>query len=66
MHTRRLLGEKTKAKKFAQKALHNVQVVYNQDSSITDITDVEDFIDERFKGTHITESNLKSIYKLLK
>ena len=59
-------GKKDEAKKFAKKALHNVQVVYTQDSSITDITDVEKFINEYFKGTHITDSNLKSIYKLLK
>ncbi len=58
-------GEKDKVKKFAKKALNNVQVVYIQ-GSITDITDVEDFINEFFKGTHITEPNLDSIYELLK
>jgi len=57
-------GKKNEAKKFAKKALHNVQVVYTR-GSITDITDVEDFINERFKGTHITEPNLESIYELL-
>ena len=59
-------GKKDEAKKFAQKALHNVQVIYTQDSPITDITDVEEFVNEYFKGTHITDSNLKSIYELLK
>ena len=59
-------GKKDEAKKFAQKALHNVQVVFTQDSSITDITDVEKFINEYFKGIHITKPNLNSIYKLLK
>ena len=58
-------GKKDEAKKFAEKALHNVQVVFTQDSSITDITDVEKFINEYFKGTHITEPNLESIYELL-
>jgi len=57
--------KKDEAKKFAKKALHNVQVVFTQDSSITDITDVEKFINEYFKGTHITEPNLESIYELL-
>jgi len=59
-------GEKNKAKKFARKALHNVKVIYDENSRITDITDVEKFINEYIKGTHITNSNLKSIYKLLK
>lgn len=64
-------GEKNKAIKFAKKALHNIQVVFDEDyystnTTDTDITNVEDFINERFKGTHITDSNLKSIYKLLK
>ena len=62
-------GKNDEAKKLARKAIHNVQVVYNKDYySITDIdmTDVEDFINERFKGTHITEPNLDSIYELLK
>jgi len=59
------------SKKFAQKAIHNVQVIFNENyystnTTDTDITDVEDFINERFKGTHITDSNLKSIYELLK
>ena len=58
-------GEKDKAKKFAQKAINNVKVVFAQ-GSITDITDVEDFINEFFKGTVITEPNLESIYELLK
>ncbi len=59
-------GEKNKATKFAKKALHNVQVIFTQDSLITDVTDVENFINVRFKGTLITEPNLNSIYKLLK
>jgi len=58
-------GKKDKAIKFAKKALHNVQVIYTQDSPIIDITDVEEFINEYFKGTHITDSNLESIYELL-
>jgi len=57
--------KKDEAKKFAQNAIDNVQVIYARGSA-TDITDVEDFINERLKGTHITEPNLKSIYKLLK
>jgi len=57
-------GKKNEAKKFAQKAIDNVQVVYTRGSA-TDITDVEDFINERLKGTHITEPNLESIYELL-
>ena len=56
--------EKDKAKKFARKALNNVQVVYIQ-GSITDITDVENFINTYLKGTLITEPNLESIYELL-
>jgi len=59
-------GEKDDAIKFAQKAIHNVQIIYTQDSLLTDITDVEDFINERLKGIHITEPNLDSIYELLK
>ncbi len=58
-------GKKNEAKKFAQKALHNVQVIYTQDSPIIDITDVEEFINEYFKGTHVTDSNLEGIYELL-
>jgi len=57
--------KKNEIKKFARKALHNVQVVYTR-GSITDITDVEKFINEYFKGTHITQPNLNSIYELLK
>jgi len=59
-------GKKDEARKFAKKALNNVKVVYTQDSSTIDITDVEKFINEYIKGTHITNSNLKSIYELLK
>jgi len=59
-------GEKDKAKKFARKALDNVKVIYDENSRIIDITDVEKFINEYLKSTHITDSNLKSIYKLLK
>jgi len=62
-------GKNNESKQLARKAIHNVEVIYNKDYySIIDIdmTDVEDFINERFKGTHITESNLKSIYELLK
>jgi len=58
-------GNKDEAKKFAQKAIDNVQVIYTRGST-TDITDVEDFINERLKGTCITEPNLESIYELLK
>jgi len=56
--------KKNEAKKLAQKALNNVKVVYTQ-NSITDITDIEEFINEYFKGIHITEPNLESIYELL-
>jgi len=59
-------GRKDEATKFSQQALHNVQVIYTQDSSIVDITDIEKFINEYFKGAHITEPNLESIYELLK
>ena len=59
-------GKKDEAKKFAKKALDNVKVVYAQDFSTIDITDIEKFINEYLKGTHITDSNLKSIYELLK
>lgn len=61
--------KRDKAIQFAKKAIHNIQVIFNEDYYSTtdiDITDVEKFINERFKGTYITESNLKSIYKLLK
>ncbi len=59
-------GKKDKAKKFSQKAINNVKVIYDENSSITDVTDVEEFINEYLKGTHITEPNLESIYELLK
>jgi len=39
-------GQKDKARKFAKKAIDNVKVVYTQDSPTTDITDVEEFINE--------------------
>jgi tetratricopeptide (TPR) repeat protein len=58
-------GKKEEAKQLAQKALNNVKVIYDGSSPITDITDIEKFINEYIKGTHITDSNLKSIYKLL-
>jgi len=59
-------GEKDKAKKFAKKAIDNVKVIYDENSSITDVTDIEKFINEYIKGTHITDTNLESIYELLK
>jgi len=59
-------GEKNKVKKFAQKAIDNIRVLYTKDYPRTDVTDVEKFINEFFKGTHITEPNLESIYELLK
>jgi len=59
-------GKKDEAIKFAKKAIHNIQVIFTQDSLIIDITDVEEFINEYFKGTHITKPNLESIYELLK
>ncbi|MGB8367612.1 MAG: tetratricopeptide repeat protein [Candidatus Babeliales bacterium] len=58
-------GKKKEAKQLAQKALSNVKVIYGENSPITDVTDIEEFINEYIKGTHITDSNLKSIYKLL-
>ena len=58
-------GKKDEAVKFAKKAISNIKVVYTR-GSITDITDVEDFINEFFKGTLITEPNLNRIHKLLK
>ena len=57
--------KKNEAIKFAKKALHNIQVVYTKAYPRTDITDVEKFINEYFKGIHITKPNLNSIYELL-
>ena len=64
-------GKKNEAIQFTKKALHNVQVVFNDDYYSTnttdlDITDVKKFINEFLKGTYITEPNLESIYELLK
>ncbi len=58
-------GDKGKAKKFAQKAINNVKEIFTQ-GSITDVTDVEDFINEFFKGTCTDKYNLESLYELLK
>ncbi len=62
--------KKNEAIQFTKKGLHNFQVVFNDDyysinTTDSDITDVEKFINEFLKGIHITEPNLKSIYKLL-
>jgi len=59
-------GKKNQATKLARKALHNIKIVYTKDYPRTDITDVEKFINEFFKSTHITKPNLESIYELLK
>jgi len=59
-------GEKTKAKKFAQKAINNIKEIFTQGSSITDVTDVERFFNWFFKGTRTTKDNLDNLHELAK
>ncbi len=59
-------GEKSKAKKFAQKAINNIKEVFTQGSPITDITNVEDFFNWFFRGTCISRSSLDSLSELAK
>jgi len=59
-------GEKSKAKKFAKKAINNIKEIFTQGSSITDVTDVENFFNEFFKGTCTDKDNLDSLQELAK
>jgi tetratricopeptide (TPR) repeat protein len=47
-----------------KKALSNVQTIYYEHSGI-DITNIEKFINEQIKGTHITDINVEIIQKKL-
>jgi hypothetical protein len=59
-------GEKSKARNFAQRAINNIKEIFTQGFSITDVTDVEDFFNEFFKGTCTDKDNLNSLQKLAK
>lgn len=58
-------GFHEEAKGLIKKALGNVVKVYNDDD-VVDITDVNEFLNERIKGIYITDVNLKSIEEKLK
>ena len=48
-----------------QHALANVQKIYGENYESSDITDINEFFDEHYKGIHLTPQNLESIHKLL-
>lgn len=58
-------GNKTKGKKMIRCALANIREIYGENYSLSDVTDINKFFDEFFKGTYITPPNLESLRKLL-
>ena len=59
------IGREIEGKKMIQCALANIRKIYGENYSSFDITDINEFFYEFFKGTHITWPNLESIRKLL-
>jgi hypothetical protein len=59
------IGKKVEGKKMIQIALNNIQKIYADDDLVNDITDVDAFFNEFFKGICITQENFQSIQKLL-
>lgn len=57
-------GNIVEGRKMIQLGLKNIQKIYTK-GDFTDITDINEFFDEFFKGTHIISENLQSIKKLL-
>jgi tetratricopeptide (TPR) repeat protein len=60
-----LQGKKEKAKEYVIAALKNVKKVYSVNNQNYDPTDYNEFINEKIKGIHLTEENLKFIEELL-
>src|SRR3990172_11222304 len=59
-------GRKTEAYLLIDKALGNIKKVYTLENiSEYDSTSIDDFINARIKGTHITSENVESIRDLL-
>lgn len=58
-------GRDAEARELVKRALSNVQYIYPKDAHERDATNVNEFINERIKGIHITDENLNSIKELL-
>jgi tetratricopeptide (TPR) repeat protein len=59
-------GQIIKGKKLIKIALKNITHIYGENYHSTDITSVEEFFNEFYKGTYITRPNLERIEKYLK
>lgn len=59
-------GKKEKAKELVEIALKNVVKIYTENVHIEDISDINEFLDERIKGICITDSIVAWIERLNK
>ena len=59
------IGREVEGKKMIRCALANVRKIYGENYSSFDVTDINEFFYEFFKGTHITPPNLESLRELL-
>jgi hypothetical protein len=55
----------TEARIMVYRALANIRKIYRDGDASFDVTDIKPFFDEYFKGTYITQPNLRSIKRLL-
>jgi len=58
-------GRQIEGKKMIRYALANVRKIYGENYFSLDVTDINEFFDQCFRGTHITQPNLESIHELL-
>lgn len=58
------IGKNVEGKNMIHLAIKNVQKIYSDDDFM-DVTDINSFFDEFFKGIYITPENLRSIQKLI-
>jgi len=58
-------GRKSEAYFLIKKALSNIKIVYGKENYEYEPTDINEFINERLKGIHLTDSNVRLIQKML-
>lgn len=54
-------GKISEGKALIQHGIKNIKTIYSSDNKTYDVTDLNQFYEEYFKGTSITDSNLKFI-----
>ena len=58
-------GQAKKGKELIDKAINNIKIIYDENYENTDITDINEFFDYYYKGTHTTKFVKEDMQELL-